>query len=252
MSDWQIEEEWGSVRVDILIMEAGASVSPCFSAAGTSCHDLHEVFTSVTMIRSHQGLRTYGQRRHGGKGLEGMTIKSRSAGKSNWKKRSTFSPFFYLHFCIFSNRFGFALVSKILMNLKSLTWKMADSRLPQPGTPLPFESNGQVYWQVWRWQLWPPLFSGCSLYKLKLDAAPTPSDYMWFLGRHESFHLKILGFCCQHIYILSCMYLQFCARCSHKSSELERGCWGFCWQDGLESPFCICFIYLKKCKDISS
>lgn len=47
-------------------MEAGDSVSPCFSAAGTSRHDLHEVITSVAMIRSHQGLRSYGQRRRGG------------------------------------------------------------------------------------------------------------------------------------------------------------------------------------------
>lgn len=49
-------------------MEGGASVSPCFSAAGTSRHDLHEVTTSVTVIRSHQGLRSYGQRRHEGVG----------------------------------------------------------------------------------------------------------------------------------------------------------------------------------------
>lgn len=45
-------------------MEAGDSVSPCFSVAGTSRHDLHEVITSVAMIRSHQGLRSYGLRRH--------------------------------------------------------------------------------------------------------------------------------------------------------------------------------------------
>lgn len=55
--------------------------------------------------------------------------------------------------------------------------------------------------------LTPPPFSGCSLYTLKLDGAPTPSDYTWSSGQHESFHLKILGFCCQHIYILSCIYL---------------------------------------------
>lgn len=187
MSDWQIEEEWGSERVDILIMEAGVSVSPCFSAAGTSCHDLHEVITSVAMIRYHQGLRSYGQRRHEREGRGGGCWGNDDKVMKWWKEqlKETLDLFPVSRF--FTYIFVFSITDlDLLWSVKS--WWISDisevSDMKNGRQSSSSSRKSSSLWVEWTGLLTgmemanlTSLFFGCSLYKLKLDGAPTTRGF---------------------------------------------------------------------------
>lgn len=65
---------WGGERADSLIMEAAASPSPLFNAVGSCHHDLHDVITSITLMRVTKGFAVRDSETEKGQGTLGIFL----------------------------------------------------------------------------------------------------------------------------------------------------------------------------------
>lgn len=141
-----------------------------------AARDLHDVITSVTMIRPHQGLGGEGRRRVGGTlGIvqERMKTESWSDGKSTHKKKAWPFPAFLFFIFLTHNLwdenifvFGYSNIPKSWqLNGKRMLFLIWGRRFILELKDEIIDRSGEVSFAL-------PLLSGCSLYSLREDGAP--------------------------------------------------------------------------------